>query len=713
MRTKAITAARVLLVLALAAAAADLPLPSTTRGRIRVHLVDRSASALVPGGPDSFTPDDAAGFINYDRDPARKAAEDVILSASFGADVVFENIAVDPLSSNLEGALEAALARNPTEIVLYSDGRADPGRGALLCRTRGVPVHVLGAGPVDLRDARIRAVTEVEPGVLDVTIESTFSGPLTVKAGETARALQISAGNPASIRFTLPPGPFRISIEEKDACPENSRAEGEILVRGERRRVLALSAGAPAIPGVDMKSSAAFENPQGYDAVIVDGAALSEDQQRLLARYARDFGGGVLLLGGPRSYALGGWARAPLDDLSPLRAFPEGDLAVAFVLDRSGSMEGVLPAVTAVLLRARAFMSDEDRILAISFSNDVTVHRDPAELRQVRANGGTLIVPALDAARLALEPLSAARKHVVILTDGETKEAPEELLAGVRRLRDREISITLVSTTGKPEGLGTLVRIADWPSLSDRFRRLLTDIRAVERKNPGTLEPRPGPVELPAVPIPWMNLTAARRDASVVASAGGAPAAAFRQAGRGRVGAFAFGLEVPLGAAWRKAVEYVAGEGASGRTITVDPPVVRVRGTGPARMELVYQVAPSGESGPLIVDQVGSELWEGRLPVTGPGTLFVTDGRARAAAVIPCRPEFQSLGVDRAALERLAEETGGRVIRSRQDLESLPRPERSEPRPGRPLFLGAALLLLFAEMAFSTFWKAPAARPVL
>ncbi len=85
--------------------------------------------------------------------------------------------------------------------------------------------------------------------------------------------------------------------------------------------------------------------------------------------------------------------------------------------------------------------------------------------------------------------------------------------------------------------------------------------------------------------------------------------------------------------------------------------------------------------------------------------MVVRKGRACAAATIPCPPEFENLGLDRAALDAIAKETGGRVLNSLQDLASLPRPENPAPRSGRALFLIAALALVFAELAVSTFWK--------
>jgi hypothetical protein len=110
-------------------------------------------------------------------------------------------------------------------------------------------------------------------------------------------------------------------------------------------------------------------------------------------------------------------------------------------------------------------------------------------------------------------------------------------------------------------------------------------------------------------------------------------------------------------------------------------------------------------AGPIFLTRWAG-LLEGRLPDGLSGTVLVRRGRARAAATIPCLPEYDALGVDRAALERIARETGGRVLASPSELSALPRPQSPAPRSGRAFFLVAALILVFVEMAVSTFWKA-------
>ncbi len=717
MRQRTILAIRALIVLLLAAAIFDVPLPARSRDRVRVHLVDRSGSVLVPGPPESLTPADADRAVAWDR--SRAAPGDAVLSVSFAADVSFESVVVDPSSTDLAGAIEAVLARNPTEIVLYTDGRADQGRALLFCRARGVPVHVFPLGPVSVRDARLRKVSapaSAAPGEtapIDLTVEATFTGPLRVRVGDETRDIDVTAGVPAILPFARPAGPFRAAIETQDACPQNNQVEGEILVRSQKRRVLVLSDGRHSLSDFDVKATPKFENPQGYDAVVLDNVALAPQQQRALASYVRDFGGGLLLLGGPRSYAPGGWQGTPIEEVSPLLARPDQRVAVVFGIDSSGSMAapGKFDTVVGIVLRARKFFAEGDDAAAMTFAEEAEFV--PWErLTRVTPTGGTHVAKGIEAARRHLEQATAGRKHLVLLTDGETAPAEEPKMRkdAAALLHGQGIGLTVV-TTNKELEVGDPVKIGDWNALFSTLRDLVLGLQDVERKDPGPLDLREHPATAGVSPVdlPWINRTSPKRDAQVAATVGRAPdvspVVAFRQAGRGRVGAFAFGFEVPLPRLFRQSLEFVAGASEDGPTLSIDPPIVRARGSGPPSLEAAWQAVPSGESGTTRLDQVRSDLWEGTLPPTRPGTVFVSLGRSRAAAVIPCAAEVEALGVDRAALERIASETGGRVLRLWGDLEAIPRPARTERRSGRTVFLASALALFFLEMALSTFWK--------
>src|SRR5262245_25029748 len=148
-----------MIVLLLASAAFDLKLPGRSRDRSRIHLIDRSASVAVPGPAESLLPRDADDIVA--RDAETRSGGDAVAWASFGRTTAFESRTVDGSATDLAGALSAALGRNPTEIVLYTDGRADPGNALFLCRERRVPIHLFPLGPTRVQDAGSSAWTRL------------------------------------------------------------------------------------------------------------------------------------------------------------------------------------------------------------------------------------------------------------------------------------------------------------------------------------------------------------------------------------------------------------------------------------------------------------------------------------------------------------------------------------------------------------------------
>jgi hypothetical protein len=706
-RRAAIVTARLLLAAALLAAAADLPLPARTDGRTRVHLIDRSASVSVPGSADSLLPRDADDVAERDRRAAR--SDDLVLRASFGRDVAFDSAAVDPSATNLREALEAALARNPDEIVLWSDGLADPGPALFLCRDRGVPIHAFPLGPRTLRDARIarlEAPAELrsgDSGTLRVAVESTFETPAELRVAGRAVPLALKPGIPELVAVPgLPPGDFRVELAVADDCPGNNRTEGRILLREDQPRLLVLGSSFPPIPGMKTSLATDLRGLDDADLVAVADAALPPAAQERLAAWVRG-GGSLLLAGGPRGFARGAWQNTEFGRISPLSPLPDRRVAVVFGVDVSGSMKkpGKLDVIVPFLLDARRLFDADDDVAGMTFSDEARVLPDLAELRRIDAGGGTRIARGIREARLHLEGRQAGRKHIVLLTDGEVsdRETAEERRAAVQELKG--IGLTIVVTHRRVD-VGENVEIADWGALEKAFGRIFAGIQESERENRDALRFDGFPA-VSVTPPPWIHRTTARPDARVCATAGRPPAAdpvlAFRADGQGRVAALACDPSLELVPLLGNVAEELLGTARGSLRLSVEPPVVRARGSGPA------EIPASSDAGPLVLKQTGPDAWEARLPAGAAGPVAVRAGRARAMALLPANPELGRLGVDRASLERWTKETAGRLLGSTAELDALPRPVRDGRRSGRRDFLVAALVLLFADLAMSTFWK--------
>ncbi|HVR84531.1 MAG TPA: VWA domain-containing protein, partial [Planctomycetota bacterium] len=483
-----------------------------------------------------------------------------------------------------------------------------------------------------------------------------------------------------------------------DDCAENNQATVRVLPESDEPRVLALSRSLN-LPGAELTRAEHVPPLGAYDAVILDNIDLTKEEQGLLAAYVRS-GGGLLLLGGPRSYGRGDWLHRPLEDLSPLKIHPDLKLAVVLGIDASGSMTNDYESLVRMLEEARSTFDDDDDVVGMTFGGTAKIVEVSA-LRKERPTGGTSIIAGIREARRHLEPRTAGRKAIVLVTDGETLEKPEEIEAAIRELQD--IGLTVITTSKNVPGARNR-RIQDWSGLRKEFQEVSKDIQDLDRPDPGILDLRAHPITAGVSPVPLreINRTTARPDAQVLATVGVAPkqdpVLAIRPYGQGRVVAFTIGYEPALARLFRQALDDAVGERADGLSLLVDPPLVIARGTSRAAEFMTAGV-------PVLMKQVGPQRWEGRLPADLTGTVDVRVGRAHAVATIPCPPEFAALGVDRAALDRIAGETGGRVLGSIAELETLPRPEQRAPQSGRTAFLIAALALIFMELGVSIWWK--------
>jgi len=704
-RRATIIVVRALLLLHLVAAALDLPLPHGTPARARIHLVDRSASVQFKS-PGSLDLKDADDIIAHDRDA--RSGGDTVTWASFGKTVVFESKNVDPSGSDLAGALAAVLARNPTEIILYSDGRADAGNALFLCRERGVPVHVLPIGPATVRDARFTRVVApatVRAGdayTVEVTVQSTVELRAQVRLDADVRSVPLVAGIPVTLLFPRrTPGEFRVDLEVDDDCPENNHAVGEVFAETDKPRLLVLSKQAPPLPDYDVTVGQHPVNLGAYDAVLLDNVPLTAAEQETLAAWV-EAGGGLVLIGGPESYARGGWQRTPLERVSPLKIFPDLKIAAVLGIDVSGSMTKVYEQARQAIVEARSAFDTDDDLVAMTFAETAQV-LDFGALRKVTPTGGTRIARGIAEARKHLKGRTAGRKFIVLMTDGEsaTDEKPEDIRRELDQLEDIGL---LVITTNKDVPGARNFPISKWADLGTELATVTQGMKEVYKEAPGILDLRAHPVTAGVKPVavPSMNRTTAKPDAQVLATVGIAPkqdpALALRPAGRGRVAAFTIPYDPALARLFRQAIDAVLGNREGGWTLSIDPPLVVARGTS---MQAEFRT----EGLPVDMKQVGPQRWEGRLPDGLTGKVVVSKGRARATATIACPPELSALGVDRAALDRIAADTGGRVLRSIADLDTLPRPSSHAPRSGRNAFLLAALVLVFVELAVSVYWK--------
>ncbi|HEY2746401.1 MAG TPA: VWA domain-containing protein [Polyangia bacterium] len=249
----------------------------------------------------------------------------------------------------------------------------------------------------------------------------------------------------------------------KDTLAGNNAALASLAVKG-KPRVLYVE-GEPAAASylanalkrenidVDVRTSYGLPSSArelaAYDLVILSDVAqtfVGPAQMAAIEGYVRDLGGGFIMAGGENSFGAGGYTGSRLEKLLPVRFDTEKKrdqpgLALALVIDRSGSMTGEKLELAKDAAKATAeLLGADDLIAVIAFDSQPTSIvrlqraanrvRIGSDISRLAAGGGTNILPALKEAYDQLDPARAKLKHVILLTDGQAS------YDGIRELCD-------------------------------------------------------------------------------------------------------------------------------------------------------------------------------------------------------------------------------------------------------------------------------------
>lgn len=409
--------------------------------------------------------------------------------------------------SNLQGALGLAYGLFPPghlrRAVFISDGIETAGN--LLAET--TRAHRLGVqlytgfeehsvpAEVAIRDLVLPARIRVgQPFTVRVLLASTVPQNVRLRLYQGAilnglgsvRSVEVQAGE-TEVEFrsvVQVPGPvtYRASLELEDGdaaegagdrFEDNNEFLKSVVVPGRPRVLYVEGARGRADHLTRALTAAEFDvevrTPRAIPSSARELAAfdffvlsdVSADQVTLgqldaIERYVRDIGGGFLFAGGERGYGLGGWQGTRLERMLPVRMDAQRRrdqpvLALALVIDRSGSMSGTKIELAKEAARATAeLLGGDDFIEVIGFDsrpqrivrmqaarNRLRINRDIARLQ---AGGGTAIFPALDMAYQDLSVTRARIKHVILLTDGQAPEQGITDLSRVMRAEDMTLS---------------------------------------------------------------------------------------------------------------------------------------------------------------------------------------------------------------------------------------------------------------------------------
>lgn len=423
--------------------------------------------------------------------------------------------------TNLENVLAGLLGEaQHRSVYLLSDGWETKGHASSilpLLAERGLTLYPFPPPPAEAMPnvalQRLRAPQSTSGDqalAVSVALENTNPSPvrgeLTVRQGEKVVWQEAVTLAPGGSLLTHPVflsgsgliplhATFTPDVAPEDAIPHDNHATawvsvapmGKILLlsaRAQDNRYLerTLSNRGLSVTAVDVAAQpAAVPSLESFGAVILNNVAKDKLPPALLSSLDSyvSKGGGLIMVGGEESFGLGGYKGTPVEKALPVTLTPpqkeEPHTALMLVIDKSGSMRKenkLLYAKEGARAVARS-LKDTDLFGIIGFDLEAFVvvpleylgkTRNDLDDRiaRLKPSGGTFLMPALEEAKRQLERQHATRKHIVVITDGETGGSGSRYLDLVTVMhKEQKITISAIAVGDEPN-LRLLSRIADY-----------------------------------------------------------------------------------------------------------------------------------------------------------------------------------------------------------------------------------------------------------
>jgi Ca-activated chloride channel family protein len=479
---------------------------------------EQAAAAWVRSALVARTPNDQASIVSIGKQPA--------WSGQIAGKALPPLPQVDPSGTNIEAGLRLALAGLPANrsarIVLLSDGHQTDGDALLAAQVasaRRVPISVVPIvstprGDVSVVDASVPATTKTgEHITVRIGLEADRAMSATVQlsldgASLGRRTLSLNSGlNTFFFAQTVgSPGThvFHVVAEAKgDPVPQNNSLDAVTTTQAAPAILLLTRDLSGASTLVQTLESAGFQvttaraagapgTAQGlapYSAVVladVPASSLAPAAVSALHGAVHDQGTGLLVTGGPDSFAIGGYAGTPLEQLLPVNSIAEahaghGGVGLILVVDQSGSMSAMIHGVTKESMAQTAateaidHLQPNDSFGVISF--DDTTHTivpfgivgnaskqaaAKKAIQKLYGFGNTVIYPALRQAARDLYSSKEPFKHVILITDGQGEtNAPFTTL--IAQMKSNGISLSTIAVGSDAE----TDELQNWATLGD------------------------------------------------------------------------------------------------------------------------------------------------------------------------------------------------------------------------------------------------------
>lgn len=460
-----------------------------------VQAVDKLAVVFLVDVSDSMGTTTQDAQIEYIREAiANKTPEDEWAVVLFGDNAVpesdfrivqeIEAFGSVPVTTHTDiaNAIQTALSMFPPDasrrIVILSDGQATQGDAvarAQRAAASGVEISYVPFFREPAPDVRITELDAparvAENQAFDISVSINAEAPtpatlllfsggsliheeaLNLQAGDTrytlAQTSQFSGFLDFSAQIVVP--------NENDNFTQNNQLSAFSQVVGPSRVLMVTSDETetqfllPALQQagiiVDTTSPESLPlNMSGladYKSVIIaniPATDLSNAQMELLDQYVKDIGGGLVFVGGPDSFAPGGYFQTPLERTLPVemqikdqQRLPQ--LTIAYLIDRSGSMgqigrSGVpnLELAKRAIVLSLELLQPTDRAAVGTFDTSgawvapfQNVNDNQAMMglvNSIRAGGGTDILAGMRLVQRDIVQETSEIKHLILLTDG-------------------------------------------------------------------------------------------------------------------------------------------------------------------------------------------------------------------------------------------------------------------------------------------------------
>ncbi|MEI6784189.1 MAG: VWA domain-containing protein, partial [Verrucomicrobiota bacterium] len=756
---------RIVVLTALLLAMAGLQWLRPVEGMNVFFALDRSDSIPSP------QQEAAKEYVNRIAKEKRKGDQAGVIV--FGAEASIEsspNAAVDLQKiqavvgterTDLAGAIRLATAAFPEtgqkRLVVMSDGNENIGdaMGAVLAaKPLGVTVDVVPMGVVRANDVAVQKL-QVPPKLkqgqvfeVKIFVQADRATPATVRLFRDDQYLgeqkvELSAGkNLFTLPDTLPrTGFYKYDVQVDapgDPLPQNNRAASFATVRGQPRILLV-----SADPEQDRPLAAALKTPtlevvlvgakdfpgtiaemQSYDAIFISNLAAGDlglDRQRLLESAVRDFGVGLVCVGGDQTYAAGGYRGTPLESTLPVsmeldskKVLPSG--AVVMVMHgmefANGNevarmcAQGVLAALGPTDEMGLVLWDGTERWL---FELQKVENKKKLAAAIAGMNQGDLgsFQGVLQLAHTALQKSTANLKHIIVFSDGDPQAPALGLMQAIAGDRIT-VSTVLISGHSPPDtmewmadqGKGRFYNVNSPDDLPQIFiKETAVILKSAIYEDPFQPQVRSaselirgiGSTEYPKL-LGYVATTPKPRAETPLWTDKGDPLLAQWQYGLGRAVAFTSDAKARWGRIWLNWDKYrqfwsQIGQWSLRRLENADftTEVTADKGEGLINVEALDEqgnfrnflnlqaivASPKGERQTVRLEQTGPGHYEAHFPTKEVGAYLlnlmdVKDGQVRGSQVIGASvnysPEFNTAEPNLNLLRRLAETGRGKLL---------------------------------------------------